>query len=94
MGPCHTMQVNTGPSLGAQANQPIDRKVKFPMVADMLNLVGLVPYDKGAFEREEEDRRHARLTGIGEQESRVRHRGIRDAQVPPPPPPSPLRSAQ
>jgi hypothetical protein len=74
------IEVNTGPSLGAQASAHIDRKVKFPMVADMLNLIGLTPYDREVFEREEEAKRHARLTGLGEQESRVRHRDVRDAQ--------------
>lgn len=76
---CGPSQVNTGPSLGATA--PIDRKVKYPVVADMLNLVGLVPYDRLAYEREEEERRQARLTGLGEKESRVRHRDVREAQV-------------
>ncbi|KAK3252707.1 hypothetical protein CYMTET_38009 [Cymbomonas tetramitiformis] len=57
------LEVNTGPAL--QSPSPLDKRLKFKMVSDMLNLVGLVPYDRVQFEEQEDAKRQARLTGIG-----------------------------
>ena len=42
----------------------------------MLNLVGFEPYDRKQFEKEEESKRRARLTGIGAQADKPRRRDI------------------
>lgn len=40
------LEVNTSPALNTPS--PLDRHVKFPLVADALNLVGVEPRDRGA----------------------------------------------
>lgn len=58
----HLIEVNTGPAL--MTPTPLDKRVKFPLVADMLHLVGFQATDRVAAERLEEAKRRERLTGI------------------------------
>lgn len=57
------IEVNTGPCLASPA--PLDRHIKFRMVANMLNLVGVEAYDAKKSDADEAERRMARLTGLG-----------------------------
>jgi hypothetical protein len=41
------LEVNTSPAL--QSPAPIDKRVKYAMVADMLHLLGFIPYDRAQF---------------------------------------------
>lgn len=56
------IEVNTCPSLAADS--PLDRHVKNAMLSDVMNLVGVVPYDQEVYSLEHEARRQARLTGL------------------------------
>ncbi len=38
------IEVNTCPSLAADSD--LDRRIKTNMVADLMNLVGIIPYDR------------------------------------------------
>ena len=40
------IEVNTCPSLGCSSL--VDRQVKFPMISDLLHMIGVVPYSKAA----------------------------------------------
>lgn len=56
------IEVNTCPALAADS--PMDKRVKYGMVADVMNLVGPVPYDPEVYEATREATRQARLTGL------------------------------
>jgi len=42
------LEVNVCPSLNSSS--PLDRKIKHTLLSDLLNLIGVVPYDKSKFE--------------------------------------------
>lgn len=56
------LEVNTCPALNADS--PLDMAVKTSMVADLLGLVGVTPYDKQVFDQTQAADRQARLTGL------------------------------
>lgn len=56
------IEVNTCPSLAADS--PLDRRVKNGMLADLMHLIGVVPYDIDMYEKSQEAKRQARLTGL------------------------------
>ncbi|KAJ9513170.1 hypothetical protein QJQ45_029340 [Haematococcus lacustris] len=56
------LEVNTCPALAADS--PLDRSVKHTMVADLMHLVGPVPYDPDVYDSVAEARRAQRLTGL------------------------------
>lgn len=56
------LEVNTCPALAADS--PLDRSVKHTMVADLMHLVGPVPYDSDVYDSVAEARRAQRLTGL------------------------------
>eukprot|EP00967_Tisochrysis_lutea_P048129 scaffold58780_cov20-Tisochrysis_lutea.AAC.1 len=60
------IEVNTCPALNSDS--PLDKHLKTSMVADLMNLVGPVPYDYDAYEMEGIARRQARLTGLAQQQ--------------------------
>ncbi|GBG90679.1 hypothetical protein CBR_g51027 [Chara braunii] len=53
------LEVNTGPAL--QCPTALDRHIKYRMVADMLHLIGFVPFNREKFKQQEEALRQARL---------------------------------
>jgi len=56
------IEVNTTPALNADT--PLDARVKTGMVADLLHMVGPVPYNKDVYEEAAGLARQARLTGL------------------------------
>ena len=56
------IEVNTGPSLSAPSS--LDMHIKHRMVANLFNLVGVVPYDRAEHKTAAAARRRARLTGV------------------------------
>jgi len=44
------LEVNVRPSLSAAS--PLDRRIKHTLVADVFNLIGIVPYDKKKFDED------------------------------------------
>ncbi|KAG1655472.1 hypothetical protein FOA52_008666, partial [Chlamydomonas sp. UWO 241] len=60
------IEVNTYPSLAADSK--IDRRVKNACVADLLHMLGVVPYDMEQYEAVQEERKRAKLTGLGGRE--------------------------
>lgn len=56
------IEVNTGPSLSAPSK--MDLHIKHKMVANLFNLVGIVPYDRAHFAEAEKRRRMERITGV------------------------------
>jgi len=56
------IEVNTTPALNADT--PLDARVKTGMVADLLHLVGPVPYSREVYEEAAGLARQARLTGL------------------------------
>ena len=56
------IEVNTGPSLSAPSK--MDLHIKHKMVANLFNLVGIVPYDRAQFAEAEKRRRMERITGV------------------------------
>ena len=57
------IEVNTCPSLAADS--PLDSRVKTSMISDLMNLVGVIPFDLNEYKAEVEARKQARLTGLG-----------------------------
>ncbi|KAL0029059.1 hypothetical protein WJX77_003291 [Trebouxia sp. C0004] len=56
------IEVNTGPNLSSSS--PLDKQLKHKMVAQMLHLVGVVPYDRGEYKAQQKLEQTARLTGL------------------------------
>ncbi|KAG2488455.1 hypothetical protein HYH03_012961 [Edaphochlamys debaryana] len=56
------IEANTCPSLAADSG--LDMRVKGTMVAELLHLLGPVPYDTEVYEKAAEAKRQARLTGL------------------------------
>mmetsp|Transcript_14107 Transcript_14107/g.44958 ORF Transcript_14107/g.44958 Transcript_14107/m.44958 type:complete len:200 (+) Transcript_14107:955-1554(+) len=73
---CWLLEVNTGPAL--MTPTVLDKKVKNAMVQDMFTMVGFHALDRAAYEKKEEAKRRARLTGIGERE-KPRKRDLKEA---------------
>lgn len=56
------LEVNISPSLSSSS--PLDKRIKTTLLCDVLNIVGIVPYDKKKFEKDEETTRQERFLGI------------------------------
>ena len=56
------MEVNVCPSLNSSS--PLDKKVKSMLLSDLLHIVGISPYDRKKYKKEEEIQKQERLTGI------------------------------
>ena len=52
------IEVNTCPALGTSS--PVDKAVKAPMLADLLHMVGPVPYSKAALDARQAREDHVR----------------------------------
>jgi tubulin polyglutamylase TTLL4 len=64
------LEVNISPSLSSSS--PLDKKIKTVLICDTLNLVGVFPYDRKQYERENEQLLKKRLLGL----DRHREEGI------------------
>eukprot|EP00899_Mesostigma_viride_P010233 jgi/Mesvir1/19210/Mv11519-RA.4 len=69
------IEANTGPSLSTPS--PMDTRIKARMVADTLNLVGFVPFNKKKVDEQQEAVKQARLLGLHKKEGPKR-RDVRD----------------
>ncbi|KAL3156185.1 Tubulin polyglutamylase ttll5 [Trebouxia sp. C0010 RCD-2024] len=56
------IEVNTGPDLSSTS--PLDKQLKHKMVAQMMHLVGVVPYDREEYLMQQKLIQTARLTGL------------------------------
>jgi hypothetical protein len=56
------MEVNVCPSLNSSS--PMDVKLKTTLISDTLNLIGIIPYDKKQYEKQQEAEKMAKLTGL------------------------------
>lgn len=56
------LEVNTSPAL--QTPTMLDKRVKFPLVANMLELVGVIPYSKTEYKKRQLEARRSRLLGM------------------------------
>lgn len=66
------LEVNTSPAL--QTPTLLDKRVKFPLVANMLELAGIIPYSKSEFKRRQVEQRRMRLLGMPPNTSSNDHR--------------------
>ena len=57
------LEVNISPSLSSSS--PMDKKIKSTLICDTLNLIGVQPYDRKAYEKEQEMTNKKRLHGPG-----------------------------
>jgi len=64
------IEVNTSPSLGCSS--PVDRQVKCPMLAELMHVLGVVPYNKAALKAEVAKAKQARLVGQETKERSLR----------------------
>jgi tubulin polyglutamylase TTLL4 len=55
------LEVNISPSLSSSS--PLDKKIKTVLICDTLNLVGITPYDRKLYEKEQENGARKRLFG-------------------------------
>ena len=58
----YLLEVNIMPALSCSS--PLDRQIKSAVVSNLLNLIGLQPFDRHAFNAEEESRKKTRLLGF------------------------------
>ena len=57
------LEVNTSPAL--QTPTLLDKRIKYPLATNMLELAGVIPYSKAEFRRAQAEERRLRLLGIG-----------------------------
>lgn len=55
------LEVNISPSLSSSS--PLDKKIKTVLICDTLNLVGVTPYDRKSYDKEQEQGTRKRLLG-------------------------------
>lgn len=55
------LEVNISPSLSSSS--PLDKKIKTVLICDTLNLVGVTPYDRKLYDREQDQGTRKRLLG-------------------------------
>lgn len=56
------LEVNVLPSLSSSS--PFDKKLKTVLICDVLNLIGIQPYDRKKLEKQEEKNSKMRLLGL------------------------------
>lgn len=61
------LEVNTSPAL--QTPTLLDKRIKYPLATNMLELAGILPYSRTEFRRTQAEERRARLLGIGQKGS-------------------------
>jgi tubulin polyglutamylase TTLL4 len=66
------LEVNVRPSLSSSS--PLDRRIKHSLMCDMMNLIGLLPYNKKAYEEEKKKR----IPGYNDQTKRNFSKNIND----------------
>eukprot|EP01063_Lacrimia_lanifica_P012756 TRINITY_DN19456_c0_g1_i1.p1 TRINITY_DN19456_c0_g1~~TRINITY_DN19456_c0_g1_i1.p1 ORF type:complete len:1080 (+),score=296.37 TRINITY_DN19456_c0_g1_i1:54-3293(+) len=62
----YLLEVNIMPALSCSS--PLDRQIKSSVVSNLLNLVGVQPYDRHLYTKSEELRKKARLLGFSSQQ--------------------------
>lgn len=75
------IEVNVCPSLNSSS--PLDKKIKCSLLSDILHLVGIIPYNKKHYEKQQQIEKLEKLTGItrdGQYATKtpVRNRNIKD----------------
>eukprot|EP00826_Nyctotherus_ovalis_P028789 TRINITY_DN2269_c0_g9_i1.p2 TRINITY_DN2269_c0_g9~~TRINITY_DN2269_c0_g9_i1.p2 ORF type:complete len:123 (+),score=36.81 TRINITY_DN2269_c0_g9_i1:633-1001(+) len=63
------LEVNVLPSLSSSS--PLDKKIKTTLLSDIFNLIGMVPYDRKKYIKEEEDRKSKYFLGLTKNLSKV-----------------------
>ena len=58
----HLLEINISPSLSSSST--LDKKIKTTLITDVLNLVGVTPYDRKLYEKEMENVLKKRLLGL------------------------------
>ncbi|KAK9805688.1 hypothetical protein WJX72_012081 [[Myrmecia] bisecta] len=73
------LEVNTGPDLSSPT--PLDWRVKYGMLASLMHMIGVEPYDRSEEKRADKEREILRLTGLGQAASppKPAKRSISDA---------------
>lgn len=64
------LEVNISPSLSSSS--PLDKKIKTVLICDTLNLVGVQPYDRKLYERDQEKADKNRLLGTSKVEEPIK----------------------
>jgi tubulin polyglutamylase TTLL4 len=68
------LEVNVRPSLSSSS--PLDRRIKHTLMCDMMNLIGILPYNKRAYEEEKKKK----IPGYNDQTKRNFSKNINDIQ--------------
>lgn len=63
------LEVNVLPSLSSSS--PLDKKIKTTLLADIFNLIGVVPYDRKKYMKEEEDKKSKQFLGLSKNISKI-----------------------
>mgnify|MGYP002631111930 CR=1 FL=1 len=58
----HLLEINISPSLSSSS--ALDKKIKTTLITDTLNLIGMMPYDRKAYDKEMESVMKKRLLGM------------------------------
>ena len=61
------LEVNVQPSLSSSS--PLDKRIKATILSDIFNTIGIVPYDRKKFLKEEEDKKAKYFLGLNDKES-------------------------
>ncbi len=56
------LEVNVSPSLSSSS--PMDRQIKTTLMCDVFNTIGIRPYDRKKYQKEEESRRASKFLGF------------------------------
>lgn len=56
------LEINISPSLNSSS--PLDKKIKTMLLSDIFNTIGIVPYDKKIYEKEQEDMKLQKFLGL------------------------------
>jgi tubulin polyglutamylase TTLL4 len=68
------LEVNVLPSLSSSS--PLDKKIKTTLMADIFNLIGIVPYDRKKYLKEEEDKKSKHFFGLSKNISLYKTKNI------------------
>jgi len=63
------LEVNVLPSLSSSS--PLDKKIKTSLMSDIFNIIGIVPYDRKKYIKEEEDKKSKHFLGLSKNTSKV-----------------------
>ena len=56
------LEVNVQPSLSSSS--PLDKRIKATLLSDVFNIIGIVPFDKKKFLKEEEEKKAKNFLGL------------------------------